>query len=356
MQICIYSGSFDPFHEGHKYVINEVSKIFDEVHVVIGQNVLKNHVFTAEERKDMISEAVPSAKVSVLDGFIADYVNELATEHRVTVVRGIRDSKDFYYENTILNNMRARTSADIRYIHVLPPEHLSGVSSSKIKDWCRQGRWECVYHYAPLVVGKALFDKVYTDCDILPEFRSRYEEIKAIFNGEKEVPNDYTCFQLREPAKVYDDVSLTQVVDLKDWWTQVYEPSEDIDKATRYFGKALEAGLIHINDAISAGQVRMMLDLSWFDPIYSRVFYLRNIPVDKVKATGNRHQSHTTSFGPIIVDINRTDFLADKGPLLVVEGKHRYLDAIERGEKEIMAWVGEEAIAYLNTVCDSENS
>jgi cytidyltransferase-like protein len=35
MKIGIYSGMFDPFHEGHRFVIEEACAIFDEVHMVM---------------------------------------------------------------------------------------------------------------------------------------------------------------------------------------------------------------------------------------------------------------------------------------------------------------------------------
>ena len=50
MKKCVYPGSFDPITNGHLDVIIRASKIFDEVIVLIGNNISKKALFTVEEK------------------------------------------------------------------------------------------------------------------------------------------------------------------------------------------------------------------------------------------------------------------------------------------------------------------
>ena len=38
------------------------------------------------------------------------------------------------------------------------------------------------------------------------------------------------------------------------------------------------------------------------------------------------------------------------GPAIIIEGKHRWLDARERGEDRILAWVGDKALPFVSMV------
>lgn len=42
MEIAFYAGSFDPFTNGHLYVVEKISKIFDKEIIGIGDNLDKN--------------------------------------------------------------------------------------------------------------------------------------------------------------------------------------------------------------------------------------------------------------------------------------------------------------------------
>ena len=56
MNIC-YPGSFDPISNGHLDIIKRLAKNFDEVIILISNNVNKKYSFTKEERKHMIELA-----------------------------------------------------------------------------------------------------------------------------------------------------------------------------------------------------------------------------------------------------------------------------------------------------------
>ena len=69
--IAIYPGSFDPLTNGHLDVIERGRKIFDRLVVGILKNPHKQPLFTSEERKTMIEEAVKpfsNVEVEIFDG------------------------------------------------------------------------------------------------------------------------------------------------------------------------------------------------------------------------------------------------------------------------------------------------
>lgn len=131
--------------------------------------------------------------------------------------------------------------------------------------------------------------------------------------------------------------------------------AEDVYRLAKlHFEELIEAKLIQYPTALEADRVREMLDSFAVDVCVSDWFFRRMIPIDCVKAIGNRFVPQSRSLGPIIVDAN--DVLGNKsdfgmlGPVIVIEGKHRWLDAKERGEKEIEAWVGRKAIKKLQAL------
>ena len=44
---AVYAGSFDPFTNGHLDIVKKGSKLFDEVHIIIGVNAKKLEHTTA---------------------------------------------------------------------------------------------------------------------------------------------------------------------------------------------------------------------------------------------------------------------------------------------------------------------
>ena len=56
MKIAIYPGSFDPFTNGHKDILNRALKIFDKVYIAVVKNSSKKYLFSLDERVAMIDQ------------------------------------------------------------------------------------------------------------------------------------------------------------------------------------------------------------------------------------------------------------------------------------------------------------
>ena len=98
MDVAIYPGSFDPITYGHLNILGRSLDIFSEVTLLVAINPNKEPLFSLEESREMISEAIvdwPQAKVDFNDGLTVDY----ARQHNIrTAVRGLRAVTDFEHE------------------------------------------------------------------------------------------------------------------------------------------------------------------------------------------------------------------------------------------------------------------
>jgi hypothetical protein len=112
-------------------------------------------------------------------------------------------------------------------------------------------------------------------------------------------------------------------------------------KMRGHFRQLAQSGFISFSKTVTADQVRDMLDPFPRDVVASETFTLTTIPIDMVRPIGERYIPCSQSLGPIIVDVNEVMRDHYDDPYLIIEGKHRWLDAKERGEGTIMAWVGD---------------
>lgn len=98
MKLAICPGSFDPVTNGHLDIIQRASGLFDKVIVLVACNREKKHVFTEDERADMIRRVttdIPNVEVDTFDGLLVDYVERSGA---TTIVKGLRAVTDFEYE------------------------------------------------------------------------------------------------------------------------------------------------------------------------------------------------------------------------------------------------------------------
>lgn len=95
---AVLPGSFDPPTNGHLNLIRRASSLFDETDVVIASNKMKNYLFAAEERFELVSglvSALGNVKVFLWDKLIVDFA--VKNDAKV-LLRGVRALTDFGYE------------------------------------------------------------------------------------------------------------------------------------------------------------------------------------------------------------------------------------------------------------------
>ncbi len=132
MNIC-YPGSFDPISNGHLDIIKRLAKNFDEVIILISNNVNKKYSFTKEERKHMIELATKelnNIKVVVYDGLVVNYCKD---NNIKLMARGLRNVSDYEAEFNLFQ-FNKDIDNDIETVLLYPSSKNQFVSSSAIKE------------------------------------------------------------------------------------------------------------------------------------------------------------------------------------------------------------------------------
>jgi pantetheine-phosphate adenylyltransferase len=150
MKKAVFPGSFDPITLGHLDIIKRGLDLFDEVIIAIGVNADKKHMFSLEERKLHIENAFknePRIKVSTYKGLTVDYCKTIKADY---ILRGLRNSTDFNYEQSIAQTNSSL--AKIESVFLVCTPNVSNISSSIVRDVIRNGG-----DYRSLVPRSVLF-------------------------------------------------------------------------------------------------------------------------------------------------------------------------------------------------------
>ncbi len=137
MKRAVFPGSFDPITLGHIDVINRALSLFDEIIIAIGVNADKKYMFSLEDRKKHIEDTFknqPKIKVKTYTGLTVDFCK---AENASFILRGLRNSSDFTYEQSIAQTNSSM--ATIESVFIMCSPSLSNISSSIVRDVIRNG-------------------------------------------------------------------------------------------------------------------------------------------------------------------------------------------------------------------------
>jgi pantetheine-phosphate adenylyltransferase len=133
MKKVVYPGSFDPVTLGHLNIIERISRIFDEVIILVADSARKKYMFSAPERAELLKmETRPwrNVKVDLHRGLTIDY----AREHGASLlVRSMRHMNDWELEVTMAQaNKKLDEKIDTLFLVTDPS--LGHVSSSLVRE------------------------------------------------------------------------------------------------------------------------------------------------------------------------------------------------------------------------------
>ncbi len=122
--IGVFAGSFNPFHKGHFNVLEKAEKIVDKVIIAFGKNPEKT------ERTWPIPKVIDNRQQLEYTGLLTDFVSSLG--YPVVVVRGLRNSTDFQYEQNQYRYIQ-ELMPSIKIVNVFCDKEYEHISSSGIR-------------------------------------------------------------------------------------------------------------------------------------------------------------------------------------------------------------------------------
>ena len=136
--LAVYPGSFDPFTIGHVDIVNRALKVFDEIIVAVVHNPNKKGLFTAQERVELIKEALkdrPQVKVEFFEGLLIHYAEQKGSR---VIVRGLRAVADFEYEFQMAL-MNKKINPEIETFFLMTGVSFAYISSQIVKEVAMYG-------------------------------------------------------------------------------------------------------------------------------------------------------------------------------------------------------------------------
>jgi pantetheine-phosphate adenylyltransferase len=153
----LYPGSFDPFHNGHRELVETASFLFEHVVVATIRNPQKSAgLFTLEERQAMIGESLAhldNISIVSVSKLVVDVAKDVGADF---IIKGLRAVSDF--ENEMA---QAQTNLAVSGVHTifLPSASANSYIASKyIRDIARFGG--DVSTMVPEAVALALKEKL----------------------------------------------------------------------------------------------------------------------------------------------------------------------------------------------------
>ncbi|WP_181305309.1 pantetheine-phosphate adenylyltransferase [Rufibacter sp. XAAS-G3-1] len=137
-RIAIFPGSFDPFTNGHYDVVQRGCALFDHIIIALGNNSSKNRYFPVQDMVEIIEGVFkdnPKVRVQAYKGLTADFAKEVDARF---LLRGLRNTTDFEYENTIAQANR-HVNPELETVFLITSPSLAAINSSIIREIHRFG-------------------------------------------------------------------------------------------------------------------------------------------------------------------------------------------------------------------------
>lgn len=153
MRIAVYPGSFDPITFGHIDIAKRALKVFDKLIILVSDNPNKQGLFTSNEKKQIIEEALIDVKdqieVKISHNLTVKETKKLGATH---IVRGLRAVTDFEYEFQLTHANRV-LDKEIDSIFFMTDNKYSFLSSTTVKE-IALFKGELSHFVPPFIVDK----------------------------------------------------------------------------------------------------------------------------------------------------------------------------------------------------------
>ncbi|UCE58988.1 MAG: pantetheine-phosphate adenylyltransferase [Phycisphaerales bacterium] len=158
--LAVFPGMFDPVTHGHLDIIRRAAKLWKKLIVGVGDNPLKEEVFTQEERKEMLithTKDLANVCVETYSGLTIEFARSVGAQ---VMVRGIRDNVDLHAELEIATTNLIVGGIETAFLMTSGQHVLT--SSTLIKQIVEIGQYntEPLAKLVPLDVAKRLEDRL----------------------------------------------------------------------------------------------------------------------------------------------------------------------------------------------------
>lgn len=132
-KVALFPGSFDPFTKGHEDIALRGAELFDELIIGLGVNTSKSRYVEESKMIAYIEETflgVSNIKVVSFQGLTAMFAKEIGATH---ILRGVRNTTDFEYENTIAQANK-NMNPDLETVFLITSPALAHISSTITRE------------------------------------------------------------------------------------------------------------------------------------------------------------------------------------------------------------------------------
>ena len=159
MSRVLYPGSFDPITKGHMNIIEQASKLFDEVVIaVLNNSSKKNSFFTVEERLEIIKELYKRFNNIMVISENGAAVDVALLYECKAIVRGLRGLSDYDYEVQLAEINRDISNNKINTVCLFADKEYQFISSTVVKEVLNLNK-DISKYVDPLVKEKMLIKK-----------------------------------------------------------------------------------------------------------------------------------------------------------------------------------------------------
>lgn len=133
MKTAVFAGSFDPFTFAHKDIVERGLALFDKVIVGIGVNSAKKGLMSYDQRTDGIVDLFINyerVEVTQFTGLTIDFCRKVGAQY---LLRGLRNTNDFEFENAIAQN-NLILAPEIETYFLMARSGLGHISSTIVRD------------------------------------------------------------------------------------------------------------------------------------------------------------------------------------------------------------------------------
>lgn len=138
-RIALFPGSFDPFTKGHEDIVLRGLQVFDEIIIAMGYNAQKSsRYFEINMMSNCIREAFQgysNIKVLTFSELTAEFARKNGARF---LLRGLRNTTDFEYENSI-SQVNRKLNTEMESVFLITTPHLAWISSSIVREVHRYG-------------------------------------------------------------------------------------------------------------------------------------------------------------------------------------------------------------------------